>query len=177
MFMCVGLHAYTVWLRAHACVCVKERVCVCTDSVDRSSWKETWVAENFLWSLTITNSWKWSVTKTGQWQRFFFFRSEGSLFEEVGLWVAKWRGLHRAVVVYVELDVPAWASSHFSFLSVKCAISFHTELLSSFNKLHLKWKWIYANSQKLRRRLGIYTPPFFLLKLSAVQLWMNVICT
>lgn len=136
------------------CVCV----CIRTDSVDRSSWKETWVAENFLWSLTITNSWKWSVTKTGQWQRVF--KSEGSLFEEVGLWTAKRRGLHRAVVVYVKL-VPPWVSSSpVSFLSVKCLISFHTELFSSFNKLYLKWKWFYTDSQKFRRSLGMFSPFF-----------------
>lgn len=70
MFMCIGLHVRTVWLCVCLCVWRSSCVPVCTGSVDRSSRKKTCVAEKFLWSLTITNSWKQPVTKWPLAQKF-----------------------------------------------------------------------------------------------------------
>lgn len=75
MCLCIGLHVRTGW--PWACV-------------DHSSRKKTCIAENFLWWLTKTNSWKQSVTKGPLAQGFWSRR--GWQFEEAGLWAAKVKG-------------------------------------------------------------------------------------
>ena len=140
MFMCVGLHAYTVSL----CVWEKEHVCVCTDSVDRSSWKEKRGAEKFLWSLTITNSWK----KAWDWKR--------PMAEEFlgvrGCCVRKWGCERLKEGLYTELRLfmsswytleshPLFICPHLSTSSVLSA--FTLQVSTSSDKLHQKWKCIY----------------------------------
>lgn len=108
MFMCVGSHVLTVWLW----VCEGARMCVCTGSVDCSSWKRTCVAQNFLRSLTITSSWKqpvikWPLARFGDW---------GSLFPKFGLWIPKRRDwIERWLFIRINL-VPPQVSSPVSYL-------------------------------------------------------------
>lgn len=73
----------------YECVCVCGAACVFAQT--------QWIVVpgrkpellRILWWLTITNSWKQPVTESGQW--LGFYGSKGSLFEEVGLWMAEKR--------------------------------------------------------------------------------------
>lgn len=132
MFMCVGLQqGYS------QCVCV----CVCTDSVHRSSWKESCVAENFLRSLAITNSWKRPVTHSSQWQ-WVFWRTRGHSLSKWSFKQLKrrhWKELWLFMSNWYHLKTP-----HRAILSVSLTglISNRPEVSSSADRLRAKWKYI-----------------------------------